>query len=430
MNINQIALATALILLTVPGSGVQSFDKTEIISLPKTAAVLEAAARLHLDLLSERDGRIFVVAPPDIRRIIEAEGLAYLLETERFAPAAAEADSPLLSSPIGDYHTHQELEDDLYALEAGYPGLAKVVTIGYSLENRTILALKVSDNVEADEGEPGAIFLGCHHAREWISVEVPFLFGKHLLEHYTSDPEVRRLVDSAEIWVVPMVNPDGHDFSVRVYRYWRKNRRQNSNGTFGVDPNRNYGFAWGFDNTGSSPNPNSDVYRGTAAFSEPETAAVRDFVLSRNFGSMVSYHSFSQLIMYPWAYADIASAREAEFIDLTARMAELMAAVNGRVYGTGRSGETLYVVNGDTGDWAYAETGMASLCIELPPLETYQGAFFNAEADIAGIFAENLPAMLYLVDWTLTHPNPGPEPGLVNPRPLRPERKRGPGPIR
>ncbi len=58
-------------------------------------------------------------------------------------------------------------------------------------------------------------------------------------------PEVRRLVDSAEIWVVPMVNPDGHDYSVRVYRYWRKNRRANDDGSFGVDPNRNYGFAWG-----------------------------------------------------------------------------------------------------------------------------------------------------------------------------------------
>jgi len=277
------------------------------------------------------------------------------------------------------------------------------------LENREILALKVSDNVEAEEGEPGALFLGCHHAREWISVEVPFLLAKYLLENYATKAEVKRLVDAAEIWVVPMVNPDGHDYSVRVYRYWRKNRRANNDGSFGVDPNRNYGFAWGYDNTGSSPNPISDVYRGTSAFSEPETAAVRDFILSRNFGSMISYHSFSQVIMYPWSYADIPTTQEAPLADLTDHMAGLIAAVNGRIYSAGRSAGMMYLVNGDTADWAYAATGMAALCIELPPIETYEGAFFNAEEDIAGIFAENLPAMLYLVDWTLAHPHPVPE---------------------
>jgi hypothetical protein len=387
----------------------QATGKTEIVSLPKTAAVLETAARLGLDLLADRDGRVFIVAPPADLRKIERNGLSYRKETERFAPAGSTADSPLLASPIGAFHTHQELEDDLMALEAAYPGLAKVLTIGASLENRAILALKVSDNVETEEGEPAALFLGCHHAREWISVEVPFLLAKYLLENYATNAEVKRLVDAAEIWVVPMVNPDGHDYSARVYRYWRKNRRANDDGSFGVDPNRNYDLAWGYDNTGSSPSPVSEVFRGTSAFSEPETAAVRDFVLSRNFGSMISYHSFSQIIMYPWSYADLMTNQEASFADLTDHMAGLMAAVNGRIYDTGRSGGLLYLVNGDTADWAYAATGMAALCIELPPVETYEGAFFNAEEDIAGIFAENLPAMLYLVDWTLAHPNPVPE---------------------
>lgn len=387
----------------------QATGKTEIVSLPKTAAVLETAARLGLDLLAERDGRVFIVAPPADLRKIERNGLSYRKETERFAPAGPAADSPLLASPIGAFHTHQELEDDLVALEAAFPGLAKVVTIGTSLENRAILGLKVSDNVEAEEDEPAALFLGCHHAREWISVEVPFLLAKYLLESYASNPEVKRLVDAAEIWVVPMVNPDGHDYSVRVYRYWRKNRRANDDGSFGVDPNRNYGFAWGHDNTGSSPNPVSEVYRGTSAFSEPETAAVRDFILSRNFGSMISYHSFSQVIMYPWSYADIPTTQEASLADLTDHMAGLIASVNGRIYAAGRSAGMMYLVNGDTADWAYAATGMAALCLELPPVETYEGAFFNAEEEIAGIFAENLPAMLYLVDWTLAHPNPVPE---------------------
>ncbi len=420
-------LTICLMLSTASGADIPATEKTEIISLPKTPAIFRTASRLELDLLAERDGRIYiVVSAADLRRL-EEEGLAYRKETERFAPADPSAETPPLSSPLGAFHTHRELYDDLSALAGQYPGLARLVTIGSSLENRPILALKISDNVAADEGEPAALFLGCHHAREWISVEVPFLLGKYLLENYAAEAEAKRLVDAAEIWIVPMVNPDGHDYSARVYRYWRKNRRDNGDGTFGVDPNRNYGFAWNYNTAGSSPNPASDVYRGTSAFSEPETRAVRDLILSRDFGALVSYHSFSQVIMYPWAYADFPTVREAEFIALTGQMAGLMSSVNGRFYLPGRSAGTMYTVNGDTADWAYAATGMAALCIELPPVETFEGAFFNAEEDIASIFAENLPGILHLIDWTLAHPHPVPETGLIDPSPEQPAKRRGPG---
>jgi len=419
-----------ILLLSAVVSGFQTAGKVEIVSLPKTAAVLEAAARLNWDLLMERDGRVFVVAPPADLRKIKEEGWSFRLETESFAPAEPSAESPLLSSPIGAYHTGAELKDDLDALEAQYPNLAKVFTIGTTLENRPILALKISDNVAFDEGEPGALFLGCHHAREWISVEVPFLLGKYLLENYSSNTEVKRLVDGAEIWIVPMVNPDGHDYTVRIYRYWRKNRRNNGDRTFGVDLNRNYGYAWGYDNTGSSPDSWDDTYRGKSAFSEPETRAVRDLVLSRNIATALSYHSYQQTLMFPWSYADRATLIDDDLAELSQRMAALMQAVNGRIYVTGRSSSVMYLVNGDTNDWTYAATGMASFTIELPPDNTYAGGFLNAEQDIAGIFAENLPAMLTLVDWAIAHPNPVPEPNLVNPRPVRLEPRRGRNVIR
>lgn len=426
----RILLSLALIGLTVLGFSFQTQERTEIVSVPKTEAFLKAAARLELDLLSEKDGRIYVVASPADLRLIEDLGLTYKLETRSFAPAKPAAESPFAASPIGAFHTGQELGEDLNALEAQYPQLAKVVQIGTSLENRPILALKISDNPGADEGEPAVLFLGCHHAREWISVEVPFLLGKHLLENYASNPEVRRLVDAAEIWIVPMVNPDGHDYTVRVYRYWRKNRRDNENGTFGVDLNRNYGYAWGYDNRGSSPLPWSDVYRGTAAFSEPETQAVRDLVLSRNFGSLISYHSFAQNIMYPWGYQNLPTARDETFAALGAALAERIKAVNGRIYLSGRASETMYLTNGDTLDWSYALTGLAGFTIELSPVYTWQGAFVNGEEDIEPIFRDNLPAMLYLIDWTIAHPNPVPESSLIFPRPIRPEPRRTPGVIK
>jgi carboxypeptidase T len=229
-------------------------------------------------------------------------------------------------------------------------------------------------------------------------VEVPFLFGKYLLENYASDPKVKHLVDRSSVWILPLVNPDGLEYTIHVYRYWRKNRRLNNDGSYGVDINRNYGYKWGYDNSGSSPSPSSEVYRGPAAFSEPETKAVRDFFLKKNFQAMISYHSFSQTIMYPWGYTVQAPDNEPLLSEIAARMSALIQEVNGRLYSYGRAGQTLYLTNGDTVDWTFGTSGIPSYTIELPPVDEMSGGFFNSEADIQTIFQENLPAMLYLVE--------------------------------
>ncbi|MCC7295787.1 MAG: zinc carboxypeptidase [Acidobacteria bacterium] len=402
----------------------------KIVSVPRSAALAEAAVRLDLDLLAEIEGRVLIAASPsDLRKLAEC-GLQIVDESVLFAPSSSPASSVYSFSPIGAYHTYRELADDLAALQIQYPDLARVVTIGTSLENRPILALKVSDNPGLDEDEPAVLFLGCHHAREWISVEVPFLFGRRLLEQYASDPAVRRLVDEAEIWIVPMVNPDGHDYSVRVYRYWRKNRRAGEGGLFGVDLNRKYGKAWGCDDEGSSPDPASDVYRGPASFSEPETRAVRDLILSRRFGALISFHSYSQLLLYPWGYTTLPALQESLLKSLGTRLTDLMRAVNGRDYVCAQAGAALYLTNGDTTDWAYAATGMPAYTIELPPLDILGGGFFNREEDIDPIFQENLPAMLALVDWAIAHPDPEPDPADPPRRSGRKKNPPGPGIIR
>jgi murein tripeptide amidase MpaA len=225
--------------------------------------------------------------------------------------------------------------------------------------------------------------------------------GKYLAENYALDPDVRRLVDAAAIWIVPLVNPDGLEYSIQTYRYWRKNRRDNGGGSFGVDLNRNYGYAWGVDDLGSSPSPDSDIFRGAAAFSEPEVKAVRDFFLSRNIGALITYHSFAQSIVYPWGYTTQPAKDDAAMSAIAARMAALIQAVNGRTYSYGESSRDMYLTNGDLTDWAYAVAGIPAFTIELPPADELHGGFFNAEADIASIFAENRPAMLYLIDWAV-----------------------------
>jgi hypothetical protein len=281
--------------------------------------------------------------------------------------------------------------------------------------------MKISDNPALDEGEAAVFFLGCHHAREWISVEVPYLFGEYLLEHYGTDPRVRDLVDRSEIWIVPLVNPDGLEYSIHVYRYWRKNRRANPDGSYGVDINRNYGYQWGCDDLGSSPDPASGVYRGPAPFSEPETQAVRNMFLQHGPQALVSFHSYSQVILYPWGYANVPTPADAELRDIARTMSDLMASVRGTVYGFGRAAASLYLTNGDTTDWSFGLAGIPSFTIELPPVDVQDGGFFNAEAEIGGIFLENLPAMLYLAEYAVEHfTESGPRIARKTERPVRP----------
>jgi carboxypeptidase T len=319
----------------------------------------------------------------------------------------------------GAYHSYAELEADMIALQSRYPGIVKVFILGDSWEKRHIYAMKISNNVAVDENEAEILLLGCHHAREWISVEVPFLVGKYLVENYAVNPDIRRLVDASEIWIVPLVNPDGLEYTIRVYRYWRKNRRDLGNGVFGVDLNRNYGFKWGVDNSGSSGNPASDVYRGPAAFSEPETRAVRDLYLRKNFQAVVSYHSFSQVILYPWGYTTQPTDKAALLDEMAAEMTRRIESVDGVVYGYGQSyGPLMYPTNGELTDWAFATNGAPSFTVETTPLDELGGGFFNKPEDIEAVFRDNLPAALYLIETSVLNYRPSAVPSLFDLRSL------------
>jgi len=370
-------------------------EPVEIVSVAATEANMKALAGMRADVLKAAAGRIHIVATARDLGRLSTRGIPFAVETALFAPARPVATSAT-GGLNGEFHSYRELETDLKALEAAHPRTVQLRTIGTSLEGKNIYAVKISDAPERDEGEAGVLFLGCHHAREWISVEVPLLLARYLAEHAESDPAVADLVARGEIWIVPLVNPDGLEYSIDVYRYWRKNRRANPDGSFGVDLNRNYGHMWGADDVGSSPSPLSEVYRGSSAFSEPETRAVRELFLSRDFRAVVSYHSYSQTILYPWGYADVPTDRDAQLREIGLEMAGLIEAVNGRAYACGRAASALYLTNGDTTDWTFAAAGVPSYTVELPPVDIEHGSFFNAEAEIDGIFRENLPAMLSL----------------------------------
>lgn len=389
-----------LAILLLSPSFPQDIGNWDIISINKNPQTIEKLKKMNLDFLMEKDGKIYIVSSISDLLKLNKKDIPYSIETFKFPPFKINAAS-IQGGINGNFHSYQETEQELASIEETYPDIAKVHVIGTSLEERNISAIKISDQVGSEENEGEILFLGCHHAREWISVEVPLMLAKLLTANYSTDPDIKALVDNSEIWIVPIVNPDGLEYSIYVYRYWRKNRRDNRDGTYGVDLNRNYDFKWGFDNQGSSPDSISQVFRGQSPFSEPETQAIRELVAKHDFKAIVSYHNFSQVILYPWGYKAEPSQIDDLLYTLSQAMSERIQAVHGRIYDYGRASSTLYLTNGDTTDWALGVYAIPSFTIELPPIDFLHGGFFNSEGDIQSIFAENLPAATYLIEWVI-----------------------------
>ncbi len=360
----------------------------------------------------------FLVNESDIHRLRSAN-IGFI---ELQAPTPS---TPGLAQPQDDvngrYHHYRETGALLFDLAGRFPDMARVFSIGRSIEGRELYVIKISDNVEAEEGEPNIFIAGCHHAREWISVEVPLLFAQYLLEHFDDNPQVRRAVEGGQIYILPIQNPDGLEFSIYRYRFWRKNRRYNGNLLWGVDPNRNYGYQWGYDDAGSSPDPGSVTYRGTGPFSEPECSAVRDFLLAHPPAGSLSFHNYSQVIIFPWAYADELTADDAEMREIAKNMSERIYPVNGRIYRYGTGPELLYPTNGDLDDWVYATFGVPAFTVELPAIDLFSGGFFTSQEEIDLSFSENLPALLYFVNHFIPE-----EEGFQSPTPTPPS---VPGPL-
>ncbi len=268
---------------------------------------------------------------------------------------------------MGGYHTLDEMMAVLDDMRAKFPHLISArapitPTLPHTWEGRTLWYVRISNNPDAEEAEPQVLYTALHHAREPNSASQLLYFMWYLLENYATDPQVRYIVDNAQLYFIPCLNPDGYVYNQTTNPngggMWRKNRRNNGDGSFGVDLNRNYGYFWGLSDLGSSPNPSSQTYRGPAPFSEPETQAIRDFMLARNFTFTQNYHTHGNLLIYPWGYSDYTA-------DLSFPIyGALFARENG--YRIGTAGQTVgYAVNGTSDDWMYAEAGAYALTPEV-----------------------------------------------------------------
>tara|TARA_R110002124_G_scaffold138576_6_gene302195 strand:- start:140950 stop:143250 length:2301 start_codon:yes stop_codon:yes gene_type:complete len=209
---------------------------------------------------------------------------------------------------MGGFYTYTEVEAKLDEMKADYPNLiTDKISIGTTAEGRTIWMAKISDNPDIDEPEPSAYFDALHHAREPLSMAVAMNYMFWLLENYETDPQVQYLVNNRELYFVPVVNPDGYEYNRQTDPngggLWRKNRNPDvGGGCVGVDLNRNYGYEFGHNNSCSSDQPCSGIYRGSGPFSEPESAAVRDLMAQIEPKTAFSMHSTAGTYLMPYGY--------------------------------------------------------------------------------------------------------------------------------
>jgi carboxypeptidase T len=265
------------------------------------------------------------------------------------------------AGPDQGYTTYDELVVSLNRFKTSHPQILSVESIGKSHEGRDIFAVKISKNVAIHENKPAIFFNAMHHAREVMTTEVALDIIDQLTSGYDNNNRVKEWVDSNEIWIVPMVNPDGNNKVWTVNNMWRKNTREG----YGVDINRNYPYAWGTCN-GSSGSTFSDTYRGPAAGSEPETQAMMNLVARIQPVMSISYHSYSELVIYPFG-CDGQHTPERETIESVGRAlaGRLPKDGNSGTYDPGTSWELLYAVDGGDIDWYYNAHNVLPYVIEV-----------------------------------------------------------------
>jgi hypothetical protein len=353
-----------------------------------------------------RAGLKFEVLVPDV---VKADRAA--LSQGRAQARRAPGDGSTVPSGRSDYRRLNDYSADMKKLVAENPDLVKPLTLPFpTLEGRPVEGIEITQDVSARDGKPIFLQMGVHHAREWPSGEHAIEWAFELVKGWRAkDKRVRSLLNASRVIVVPIVNPDGFNLSreemkdVPVgpiglvaeayantgFAYKRRNCRiqdfatpapgqcgTQSNRTKGVDPNRNYGGFWG--GPGASANPTNDTYRGPAPFSEPETRNVRALVSTRQITTLITNHTYSDLVLRP---PGLRAQGDPPDEPVYKKLGDAMAAENG--YSSEKSWE-LYDTTGTTEDWSYYATGGLGFTFEIGKaadgptgLETLAGVGFH-----------------------------------------------------
>jgi len=388
---------------TTPAVSQDAADETKVYMVHnvfdvQTRSAIAATGALILEVGHDY---VLIEAMPAERKAVGGMGLSIA------EPTSAEAVTLAFPPADSNYHDFAEMVAELQQAASDHPAIFSLFSIGTSYQGRTIWAGKISDNVGIDEDEPEVLLTHHQHAREHLTVEMALYTLKMLTDEYGTTQQVTDLVNSREIWMVFDMNPDGgeYDISTGSYLSWRKNRQPNSGSSYiGTDLNRNWGYRWGCCG-GSSGTTSSETYRGSAAFSAPETAVVRDFVNSRalccggeqQITVAIDFHTYSELVLWPYGYTytDVPSDMTQDDHDVLVAMGQAMAATNGY---TPEQASDLYITDGTINDWLYGVHGVLNYTFEMYPRTSAQGGFYPPDEVIPAETSRNRAAVLYLLE--------------------------------
>ncbi len=292
---------------------------------------------------------------------------------------------------MGGHLKYEEMLAHLDSMRILYPNLISAraaIDTTKTIQGRTIWSVRLSDNPNVSEpSEPQALYTAVHHAREPVGMHQLIFYMWYLLENYQTNSEIKALVNNSELYFVPCVNPDGYIYNQTEFPegggMWRKNRRDNNDGSFGTDLNRNYGYNWGYDDFGSSPDPQMDTYRGSSGFSEPETRAIKAFCESHSFKIALNYHTYSNLIIHPWGYENLQCDDSLLYWNLTREMSK----ENNYRIGTGMM-VLNYNSNGSSDDFMYSTNAQKPKILAMTP--EVGDWFWPTQDEIQGLCFENV----------------------------------------
>ncbi|HNW82945.1 MAG TPA: M14 family zinc carboxypeptidase [bacterium] len=301
-----------------------------------------------------------------------------------------------------EYYDLDEINRRIDNLGKQNSGYAEVFVIGSSIEGREIKAVRITRTGDSTEDLPEILLVGTHHAREWISYEVPLSIAEFLMENADSNSSVADILDKSVVWVVPMLNPDGFVFSWESERYWRNNRRVNPDSTIGVDLNRNYDSSW----------IKVEYDHGTGPFSEPETVAIKQLIENSfpepfengitSLDGLITYHSFGQMIMYPPGSTTEPAEKSEYYKELAINMSNLTFSECGSIY-LAMQASDLYFTFGEMTEWFMnTHDGNPAFTIELRPHSGGVNDFVLPAQYIKDTVKENISPAMYLIEHIIT----------------------------
>ncbi|XP_041638083.1 carboxypeptidase B2 [Cheilinus undulatus] len=250
------------------------------------------------------------------------------------------------------YHSLEDIYDWINRTTQEHPAIVKTILIGSSSEKRPLYVLKLSMNNREDKK---AMWIDCGiHAREWISPAFCLWFVQHSLSSYNTNQDITDILDSMDVYILPVMNPDGYSYTWTTNRMWRKNRSaSNVNGCIGVDLNRNFDANWCTE--GASSNPCTEIYCGAFPESEPESQAVADFlrIHKDTVQLYISIHSYSQMLLFPYSCTMEEAENHNDLLEMAKEAAQKIRRYYRNNYRYGSGAKTIYLAPGGSDDWAY-----------------------------------------------------------------------------